>query len=87
MLPTAVRSLLASHALSGIYVYRVTVENGFEELGRISTQRNQQYEYYYGSRSRGVFISQNVYAVTDNGLDAAPVTDVNSGPWSLDLPE
>lgn len=71
-----------THAFTGLYVYRVTVENGFEFLGRIeSTTQDAEddacYSAYYGS-TRGVFIGNNVYSVTGLGVKAASLDDVGT---------
>lgn len=69
----------------GLYVYRVTPEEGFEFLGRMSTAIGDDY-YYYNSFTRGVFMNDNVFAVTDLGVVGAPVSDVNSVPWQVSFP-
>lgn len=69
------------HAFTGLYVFRVTVENGFEFLGRIASAGglagNGCFRGYYGT-TRGVFIEDFVYAVTTEGAKAAPLEDVDS---------
>ncbi len=69
------------HVFTGLYVYRVTVENGFEELGRISSsdglQEDDCFFGYYGF-TRGVFIDDTVYAVRGDGVKAALVEDVST---------
>ena len=64
------------HGFTGLYVYRVTVENGFQFLGRIASARgslgNGCFEGYYGA-TRGVFIGNNVYSVTDAGVKVAAI--------------
>ena len=64
-------------------MYRVSAETGFEQVGRISTSFDG-FGYYYGSFTRGVFIGDNVYAVTDVGVRAAPVDAiVEPAPYEL----
>ncbi len=69
------------HSFTGLYVYRVTVAGGFEFLGRIETSEGQTndgcYFGYYGY-TRGVFIGNNVYSVTQNDVRAASLDDVAS---------
>ena len=74
----------AQYTFSGVYVYRVTPGNGFEFQGRIST-RDSQFDTFYGTGSRGVFIDEAVYAVTGSAVRAAPLSDINSAPWSVKL--
>ncbi len=67
----------------GLLVYRVSVEGGFVELGRIDTRFEQPGYYSWTSFTRGVFIDENVYAVSNLGVRAAPVNDVASAPFEL----
>ncbi|MCL2330861.1 MAG: beta-propeller domain-containing protein [Phycisphaerae bacterium] len=68
-----------THSFTGLYVYRVTVENGFEQLGRIASadglQGNGCFAGYYGS-TRGVFIDNNIFNVTDRGVRVASLDDI-----------
>lgn len=66
----------------GLVVYSVSAEGGFEELGRINSRFNDA-GFYYPYFTRGVFIGENVYSVTDFGIRAAPISDVNSAPFEL----
>ncbi len=61
----------------GLIVYEVSGENGFTEKGRISTRFSEQ-QFYYPSYTRGVFIGDNVYAVTDGGVRSAAISDVGT---------
>lgn len=61
----------------GLYVYRVSIENGFESIGRISTSSElNEYWYYYNDWTRGVFIVDNVYAVTRDAVRSAEINDI-----------
>lgn len=66
----------------GLYVYQVSADTGFSELGRISTRFNDV-GYFAGSFTRGVFMDNNVYAVTDIGIRAAPVDAIDSVPYEV----
>ncbi len=70
---------IGSHNFTGLYVYRVTVAGGFEFLGRISsgggTSGRGCFLGYYGY-TRGLFIGDNVYSVTQRGVKAAALADV-----------
>lgn len=69
----------------GVYVYEVTPEGGFNNLGRISTAPENG--YYYGSAfSRGAFIGDYIYATTSEGIKAAMVTNVEEVVSSVDFP-
>jgi len=59
----------------GVVVFRASPEEGLSELGRIST-RFDEAGFYYPYFTRGVFIGDRVYAVTNIGVRAAPVDDV-----------
>lgn len=70
-----------NHAFTGLYVYRVTVENGFEFLGRIASAEgatgNGCFSGYYGT-TRGVFIGDYVYSVTERGAKVSPLAAVST---------
>jgi len=68
----------------GLVVYSVSVEDGFTELGRIST-RFEEAGYYWNSFTRGVFIGDDVFAVTDHGVRGTLVSDFTSIPYELIL--
>ncbi|MBN1489842.1 MAG: beta-propeller domain-containing protein [Phycisphaerae bacterium] len=79
-----------THTFTGLYVYRVTLEAGFDLLGRISTREvttSPDYWYDYDWYTRGVFIGDDVYAVTDNVVKAAPIETPSELTGTLDLPE
>jgi hypothetical protein len=67
------------HEFTGLYVYEVTTEAGFTFLGRIASAEGEVqqgcFEGYYGS-TRGVFIDQAVYSVTERSVKAASIDDV-----------
>lgn len=70
----------------GIKVYRVSAEEGFAEVGSLST-RFEQAGHYYASFTRGVFIGEHVYAVTDNGVHCTKLDDMGGAPIELLLRE
>ena len=66
-----------NHTFTGLYVYRVTVEDGFEYLGRISTASATGNTYYWNNDwLRGVFISEDVYAVNSEAVRSADIDDI-----------
>lgn len=66
---------LIPQGFEGLFVYSVSVEDGLTELGRIST-RFDETGHYWSSFTRGVFIGDDVFAVTDHGVRAAPLSDL-----------
>jgi len=83
------------HTFTGLYVYHVTVAEGFTLLGRISTrdvsaspweETMAWWWYAYDQYTRGVFINDNVYAVTDSIVKAAPLATPSSVTATLTLP-
>lgn len=70
------------YEFTGLYVYDVSVENGFEIKGRIAASDPSAtvgcFYYGYGGFSRGVFIGDHVYAVTATGVKAADLADVET---------
>jgi len=61
----------------GVVVFSATVEDGFTELGRVST-RYPQSGIYYSSYTRGVFLGDDILAVTDKGIRRAPTSDTET---------
>ncbi|MBP7935507.1 MAG: beta-propeller domain-containing protein [Phycisphaerae bacterium] len=71
-----------THQFTGILVYRVDPQTGFSRLGSISTlpegkSPNGCNWYYYGA-TRGLFIGENVYAVSDLGVKAAGLSSLGT---------
>lgn len=72
-----------THTFTGLLVYHVTVADGFTELGRISSvdEQGQGMGYcwnWWAGFTRGVFIGDYVYAVTDRQTKVAALADVNT---------
>jgi hypothetical protein len=72
-----------SEMFEGLLVFRLSLTDGLDEMGRISTQFG---EYTYSSYTRGVFVGDRVYAVTDNGIRGADVSDPSNVRYELALP-
>lgn len=66
----------------GLVVYSLSVDEGFTELGRIST-RFEESGYFGSAFTRGVFIGDDVFAVTDRGVRGAPLANVESAAYKL----
>jgi len=65
-------------------VFRFSTEAGFEEAGRISTRFDDPYYYYYGTWfTRGVFVGDDVFAVTNRGVRGGPVDGLAEPPYEL----
>ena len=73
-------------SFDGLVVYRVSTDQGFDELGRISTRFEEAADYWWTAFTRGVFISENVFAVTNQGVRGAPIDNIESAPYELVLP-
>jgi hypothetical protein len=73
---------------TGLLVYHVNANDGFIELGRISTLvLDDQFGFgRYAQFTRGVFMSDDVFAVTPDVVRGAPLGNVNSVPYSIALP-
>jgi len=61
----------------GVFVYSASPDGGLTELGRIST-RFDEAGYWGASFTRGVFIGEKVYAVTNLGVREAATSDVST---------
>ncbi|NLU22315.1 MAG: hypothetical protein GXW89_16685 [Phycisphaerae bacterium] len=70
--PTNSPSALGQTTFLGLYVYNVTLENGFQLLGRMSTDSSY---YWYGAPgyTRGLFVGDHVYAATQDQVSVAPL--------------
>lgn len=69
------------HEFTGLYVYRVTLESGFQLLGRIASVSGMSPQgcyYDYTDFTRGVFIGDDVYSVTGRGVKASPLDAVGT---------
>ncbi len=70
-------AFVAPERFEGLYIFDVSAEGGLNELGRVSTQPGDT-DYFYPSFTRGVFIGDKVYAVTDHGVRGTPVNDLTA---------
>ncbi len=61
----------------GLYVFRVSVESGLTELGRVSTRFDES-QWWGASFTRGVFVGDDLFAVTDLGVHSASLADLES---------
>jgi hypothetical protein len=76
-----------THAFTGLYVYRVTVEEGFDFLGRINTDPETSWYNSYYNWLRGVFIGENVYVVNDEAVRSSNVEDIEGTVKTLIIPD
>lgn len=70
----------------GVFVFEATVTDGFKKLGQISTRFNDTF-FYGNAFTRGVFIHDNVFAITNRGVRGGPVSNVESMPFEFRLPD
>ncbi len=76
-----------NYTFGGLMVYRVSLDKGFEELGRISTVGQiEPYYWNYNQWTRGIFIGDSVYAACDHDIKAAAVADMSKLQSTVDLP-
>jgi inhibitor of cysteine peptidase len=72
----------------GLYVYRISteVEDVFKLLGKISTLSVlDEYGYYYNDWTRGIFIDDKIYAVTEEAVRSAEIIDIEGTIQSLTI--
>jgi uncharacterized secreted protein with C-terminal beta-propeller domain len=70
-----------TYVFSGLYVYRTTIEDGFEYLGHIDTDS----DLYSWDWTRGVFINDSIYAVQSDAVHSADIDDIESTVHTLVL--
>lgn len=75
---------LVRGGFDGLVVFRVSPDAGFSELTRIST-RFDQAGFSSGSYTRGVFLADNVFAVTDIGIRGGAVDPTDDTRFELFL--
>ncbi|MCH8241527.1 MAG: beta-propeller domain-containing protein [Planctomycetes bacterium] len=68
--------LFVPQEFRGLAVYRVSTDGGFQSVGRISTEFDDG--FYWTAFTRGVFIDDHVFAVTNRGIRGAAVIDMAS---------
>lgn len=71
------------HSFSGLYVYRVSPEDGFVLLGRISTRSAD--DGWFTPWIRGVFVDDTVYAVTSDAVHRALLDEIEADVDTLSL--
>ena len=71
------------YTFSGLYVYRITTEEGFNYLGRINTD---SYIYYGDDWLRGLFIENDVYAVNGETVRSSNIDDIAGTVNTLTFP-
>ena len=70
-----------------MFVFQVSAQTGFNYLGRISTDLEDEGFWYGGAQfTRGVFIEDHVYAVTDRVVVSAALDDVDAIVATVELP-
>ena len=75
------------YTFGGLMVYRVSLDNGFEEVGRIATvSQSEPWGWSYNEWTRGIFIGDSVYAACERSVKAAAVADMTKLESSVDLP-
>ncbi|HEX2973084.1 MAG TPA: beta-propeller domain-containing protein [Tepidisphaeraceae bacterium] len=67
-----------THTFSGLFVYRFSVDNGFTKVGQIAGPEwaSDFYSYGYGLWTRGVFIGDDVYAISSQDAKSAAINDM-----------
>lgn len=68
---------------SGLYVFRVSLESGFEKLGILPV--NVSGERYSQAWARGIFVEETVYSVTPGVIHSAVVDDIDATLKALPL--
>jgi hypothetical protein len=70
---------------NGLYVYRLSAQTGFELVGRMDTQPDEDDTLPMGLWTRGLFVEEKVFAVTANAVRSTSLEDMASGTETLIL--
>ncbi len=74
------------YEFSGVQVYHISPQEGITLRGQISTQPDAAVDYpSYWGWTRGLFIEDSIYAVTEVGVDAALTTSPSNVINSIEL--
>jgi hypothetical protein len=76
---------ITQESFQGLLVYQVTADQGFDYLGRLSTKLDNA-NAWWTAFTRGVFIDDHVYAVTERAVVNAPVATMDTVTASISLP-
>jgi inhibitor of cysteine peptidase len=68
----------------GLYVYKITDENDFDHLGKIQMTPKTYDFYLYQGWIRGIFIDENIYAVSANTVKVAEIESMDEVSGSID---
>jgi len=75
-----------SYTFSGVQVYQILPEEGITLLGQVSTSDTGDYGYpSYWGWTRGIFIEDSIFAVTETGVQVASISSPNQVLGSLDI--
>ncbi len=74
--PAAEPWQVGTATFKGLYVYQVSTDNGFNFLGRISTENESGTGLYSSAWTRGIFVDPNVYAVTGDAVRSAEIDNI-----------
>jgi hypothetical protein len=70
---------------SGLYVYRVSTDNGFESIGQIATMDHPSDDYPPNQWTRGIFMNEDIFAITPTTVRWAEVDDIENTVHSFSL--
>jgi uncharacterized secreted protein with C-terminal beta-propeller domain len=70
---------------SGLFVYRVSTEHGFESIGQIDTMDNPAVDYPPNPWTRGIFMDADIFAITPTTVRWAEVDDIENTVHSFSL--
>jgi inhibitor of cysteine peptidase len=75
----------AERTFNGLYVYHLSDQTGFERLGRIDTQTDAGDAAATVLWTRGLFVEEQVLAVTPGSVRSASLDDIAAGAATLNL--
>ncbi len=79
-------STYGNYVSSDLYVFSISQESGFEQIGTLPVQISKPNQFVYNPWTRGVFVEENIYSVTESVMHSAVIDNIDGTTLDLTLP-
>jgi len=79
-------STYGNYVSSDLYVFSISQESGFEQIGTLPVQISEPNQFVYNPWTRGVFVEENIYSVTESVIHSAVIDNIDGTTLDLTLP-